>query len=167
MIRLIQSYQADLLNGEGLRNVYFFSGCSHHCPGCFNPETWDPGTPQSRPWTDEDMKNLIKDSGHSYISGITLTGGDPLFPGNREEILSLVMSYRAYYGSAKTIWVYTGYLWENLLQEFPKILKYIDVLVDGQYIASRRSPEKPWVGSDNQRVIDVPASLYAGSVVLK
>lgn len=152
-MNLVQIYKADLINGEGLRNVYFFSHCTHHCPGCFNKETWDENI--GNPWTEEDFQQLIKDAEPEYISGITLSGGDPFSPINRKDILDLCKKFKAIYPN-KTIWVYTGYTLEQIEKdkdERLECLKYIDVLCDGPFIESLKSPTKPWVGSSNQRVI--------------
>ena len=168
-MRIIQTYKADLLNGEGLRNVYFYSSCPHRCLGCFSPETWEEASDISKPWTEEDFLELIRDASKSYISGITLTGGDPLSLPNCKGILDLCKRFKEHFGNSRTIWIYTGYTWETIEKakdERWECLKYIDVLCDGPYIDSRRSPEKPWVGSENQRVIDVQKSLKQNKIVL-
>lgn len=170
-MRIVQIYKADLLNGVGLRNVYFFSGCEHHCPGCFNKITWDYEAPNSHDWTEGDFRQLIKDSELDYISGITLSGGDPLSHWNREGILELCKKYKEYFGERKTIWLYTGFTWEAIM-EFPEgdprkeVLKYIDVICEGPFVESQKSPKKPWVGSENQRVINVKESLVKKEIVL-
>lgn len=168
-MRLIQIYKADLLNGEGLRNVYFYSSCPHHCLGCFSPETWEELSNVSRVWTEEDFQELLRDTEKDYISGITLSGGDCLSKPNIEGILDLCKRFKEHFGDSKTIWIYTGYTWETIEKakdERWECLKYIDVLCDGPYIDSKRSPEKPWVGSENQRVIRVPESLSQNKIVL-
>lgn len=162
-MRIIQTYLADMLNGEGLRNVYFFSGCSHHCAGCFSPETWDPEMADSRLWTKEDFERLINDADKSYISGITLTGGDPLFSLNKEGITDLCREFKERLPE-KTIWLYTGYTWETI--KHWNVFKYVDVVCDGHFIESLKSPSKPWVGSENQRVIDVKKSLETDKTIL-
>lgn len=155
-MRYIQIYKADLLNGEGLRNVYFFSGCEKHCKGCFSPETWDPMTPISKEWGEEEFQQMIEDSKKPYISGITLLGGDPFYPTNRDGILDLCKRYKEYFGDTRTIWLYTGYTLDEIEKSGDQrleCLKYIDVLCEGPFIKELASPEKPWVGSSNQRVI--------------
>lgn len=167
-MKIIQTYLADLLNGEGLRDCYFFSGCELHCFGCFSPETWDPDMPQARLWTEEDFKELLRNAEKPYIDGITLLGGDPFHPNNRKEILDLCKRFREHFGDSKTIWIYTGYTWkvlENSKDERWECLKYIDVLCEGPFSINLKSPEKPWVGSSNQRVIDVKKSLASNSIV--
>lgn len=168
-MKIIQTYLNDLLNGEGLRDCYFFSGCELHCSGCFSPETWNPNMPQARLWTEEDFQKLLINASKSYISGITLLGGDPFHPVNRGEILDLCKRFKDHFGDSKTIWIYTGYTWETLEKakdERWECLKYIDVLCDGPFIEKLKSPSKPWVGSENQRVINVPESLKSEKIIL-
>ena len=168
-MKLIQTYLNDLLNGEGLRDCYFFSGCELHCPGCFSPETWDPDMPQAKLWKEEDFQELLKNASKPYISGITLLGGDPFYPVNREEILNLCKRFKENFGDSKTIWIYTGYTWE-ILEKAKDVrwecLKYVDVLCEGPFIEKLKSPSKPWVGSENQRVINVQESLRQNKIVL-
>lgn len=168
-MKLANKYLDDLLNGEGLRDCYFFTMCDLFCPGCFNKELWNPEPSFGKLWTEEDFQELLKNASKPYISGITLLGGDPFHPVNREEILDLCKRFKDHFGDSKTIWIYTGYTWETLEKakdERWECLKYVDVLCDGPYIDSLRSPEKPWVGSENQRVINVPESLKKGKIIL-
>lgn len=167
----------DMNNGDGLRVVLWLSGCSHHCFNCQNPQTWDPdsGIPFDELAKQEIFNELSKD----YISGITLSGGDPLHENNLSEVLSLVEEILNLFPS-KTIWLYTGYTCENLIDgiHYPldatwedsvirkSIIKLCDVLVDGEYIDEQRNITLPWRGSSNQRVIDVQKSLKQGKVVL-
>lgn len=165
-MRIIEVYKADLLNGTGLRNVYFFSGCTHHCPGCFQAWTADPMCEQSREWTEEDYQQLIKDTQLEYIEGITLSGGDPFSPWNEKDIFELCKRFKRDLPE-KTIWVYTGFTWEQVEHNpsLREILPYIDVLCDGPFIESLKSPQKLWVGSSNQRVIDVQKSLQENKII--
>lgn len=168
-MRLIQIYKADLLNGVGLRNVYFFSYCPHHCPDCFNKETWELEPENSRVWTEDDLEELIKDAEPEHISGITLSGGDCLSDPNIPEVLELCKKFKEKFGETKTIWAYTGYTWENIMKNGGlrrECMDYLDVLCDGPFISSLKSPSKPWVGSENQRVIDVKKSLIENKVIL-
>ena len=151
----------DMLNGDGLRVVLWVSGCGHHCKGCQNPVTWDP---QDGVLFDEAAREELYDQlSKNYISGITFSGGDPLFPANEPEITSLADEIRKRFPE-KTIWLYTGYLWEDIQDR--EIVKNLDVLVDGRYVEELRNTQLHWKGSSNQRVIDVQASLKKGSVVL-
>lgn len=140
----------DMLNGEGIRSVLWVSGCSHHCPGCQNPQTWNKksGIEFDQAAFDELIESLKPD----YISGLTLSGGDPLYPGNRETILEIVKAVKKIYPH-KTIWLYTGYIYEDIADL--EIIKYIDVVVDGPYLETCRDINLAWRGSSNQRVINV------------
>ncbi|MDD3278373.1 MAG: anaerobic ribonucleoside-triphosphate reductase activating protein [Lachnospiraceae bacterium] len=151
----------DMLNGDGLRVVLWLSGCSHHCKNCQNPITWDPmgGVPFDEAAKQALFEQLDKD----YISGITFSGGDPLFVDNREELLELVKELRRKYPK-KNIWLYTGYRYEEIRNE--EVLKYLDVVVDGRYIEAERDTALPWKGSANQRVIDIPKTRQLGQIVL-
>ncbi|WP_230397582.1 anaerobic ribonucleoside-triphosphate reductase activating protein [Novisyntrophococcus fermenticellae] len=151
----------DMKNGEGLRVVLWVSGCSHHCEGCQNPITWDPECGLN--FDGEAKEEIFEQLQQDYISGITFSGGDPLFPGNREEVYLLSKAVKARYPD-KTIWLYTGYLWEEIQHE--PIINYLDVVVDGRYMESERNVTLPWKGSSNQRVIDVPKTIQLGQVVL-
>lgn len=151
----------DMLNGDGLRVVLWVAGCPHQCPQCHNPITWDieGGIPFDTAAKTELFSALEKD----YISGVTLSGGDPLHPANRAEIASLIEEIRLQYPN-KTIWLYTGYTWDTV-----KLLPYIanvDVVVDGPFLIDRRDVKLHWRGSDNQRVIHVKESLRLNQVVL-
>lgn len=154
----------DMKNGDGLRVVLWVAGCSHHCKNCHNPVTWDPNG--GIPFTDDTFKELIDDLDHDYISGLTLSGGDPLYPDNLYVVSQVVRLKHAF--PDKTIWIYTGYVWEDLIQDkkILDILKLTDVLVDGEYVEALKDPKYEWAGSTNQRVIDVQRSLAEGKVVL-
>ena len=140
----------DMLNGDGLRVVLWVSGCAHGCKGCHNPITWDPksGLPFDEAAKQEIFTELKKD----YISGLTLSGGDPLFPGNRSTIEQLVKEVKENFPN-KTIWLYTGYDWEAI-SNLP-LIQYIDIVIDGKFIESLKDAKLHWRGSSNQRVIDV------------
>lgn len=151
----------DMNNGEGLRVVLWVSGCSHACPGCHNPVTWDicGGLLFDEKAEEELWQELSKD----YIDGITLSGGDPLHPVNRADMEVLLKKIKADFPS-KTIWLYTGYLWDEVKDL--ELIRYIDVLLDGKFVKAMFSPNLPWVGSSNQKVIDVGESLKKGQIVL-
>lgn len=151
----------DMLNGVGLRTVLWVAGCSHCCEGCHNPVTWDPN---GGLLFDEDAKEeLYEKLNKDYISGITFSGGDPLYIGNRQKITELAKDIKTNFPS-KTIWMYTGFVWESV-SHLP-VMQYVDVLVDGEYDQSKRDTQLYWRGSSNQRVIDVPATLKADKVML-
>lgn len=144
----------DMLNGDGLRVVLWVAGCNHCCKDCHNPVTWDPdgGLPFDNAARQEIFEQLDK----SYISGITFSGGDPLHPANRLSVRELMAQIKEKYPS-KTIWLYTGDVWENILK-YP-LMKYVDVLVDGEFHTEEKDPNLLWKGSANQRVIDVQKTL--------
>lgn len=144
----------DMLNGDGLRVVLWLSGCSHACLGCHNTVAWDPesGLTFDDAAKDEITKQLEMD----YISGITFSGGDPLHEVNRCELNEYIKELREKYPH-KTIWLYTGDLWEYIFKE--PLLRNIDVLVDGEFDITEKDARLLWKGSKNQRVIDVKKSL--------
>lgn len=143
-----------MLNGDGLRVVLWVAGCSHCCKGCQNPLTWDP---DGGLLFDEDAKQeIFEQLDKSYISGITFSGGDPLHDANRLDVKNLMMEIKEKYPD-KTIWMYTGDSWENIYQY--QLLQYVDVVVDGEFVAELRDQKLLWKGSSNQRVIDVRKTL--------
>lgn len=140
----------DMLNGKGLRVVLWLSGCEHHCKGCQNPITWnaDDGL-----IFDDDAKQEIFDQlDKDYIDGLTISGGDSLYIPNREEVYRLCKEVKENYPN-KTIWLYTGYLWEEV-KDLP-LMEYVDVVCDGKFVEELKDNTIEWVGSSNQRVIDV------------
>ncbi len=164
--------KTDVANGPGIRVSLFVSGCSHHCKGCFNSETWDFHYGQR--YTEETEREILEALKPEYIRGLSLLGGEPWEPENRPEVLALVKKVRATCPN-KDIWCYTGYDYErDLLRwidegstEAAELLDRIDVLVDGPFIEERKNLKLAFRGSDNQRLIDVPASLREGRVVEK
>ncbi len=144
----------DMLNGDGFRTVLWVSGCSHGCKGCHNQITWD--STSGLEFDDDAKEELFEQLGKDYISGITYSGGDPLFQGNRDKITKLAEEIKEKFPQ-KTQWLYTGYTWEEI-KELP-VLKNIDVLVDGRFVEEKKDAMLHWKGSANQRVIDVPKSL--------
>ena len=151
----------DMLNGDGLRVVLWVAGCSHGCPECQNPVTWDPNG--GLPFTEKEKHELFDELEKPYIAGITFSGGDPLHEVNEVEITELAKEIRDRFPH-KTIWLYTGYLWEQI-SHF-EVMQYVDVCVDGEYEKDKRNVQLHWKGSSNQRVIDVPKSLETGKVCL-
>ena len=161
----------DIANGPGVRVSLFVSGCTHRCPGCFNEEAWDfdYGQPFDQSTIDEILELLQPD----YVQGLTLLGGEPFDLRNQPAIVELLRQIKAKYPN-KSIWAFTGYLFDRdilpgrlgdpgITREY---LSYLDVLVDGPFIQARKNLTLRFRGSDNQRLIDVPASLSRGEVVL-
>lgn len=154
----------DVANGPGLRVSLFTSGCTHHCKGCFQPETWNFNN--GEPYTSDVQKNIIEKSHSKYIAGLSLLGGDPL--DNVEGILTLLKEYREVFGNTKTIWLWTGYLFEEIIndEQMSKVLPFVDVIIDGQFIEELKDITLKYKGSTNQRVIDIPKTMETGSIVL-
>ncbi|MGN0170619.1 MAG: anaerobic ribonucleoside-triphosphate reductase activating protein [Lachnospiraceae bacterium] len=151
----------DMNNGDGLRAVLWLSGCDHCCEQCQNPVTWDPNG--GLPFDDEAKKELMDLLSRDYISGITFSGGDPLFLGNRPDVTALAKEIRERF-PAKTIWMYTGYLYEEVKDL--EVMNYLDVLVDGPFEVEKKDNQLHWVGSSNQRVIDMNETRRLHRVVL-
>lgn len=151
----------NMLNGDGLRTVLWVAGCSHCCKECHNPITWDING--GIPFDDEAEKELFDSLKPSYVSGITFSGGDPLHPLNRDEVGRLIVKIHNTMPD-KTIWLYTGYLWEEISSL--EYIKYVDVIVDGKFKVELKDNKLHWRGSANQRVIDVKKSLEDNSVIL-
>ena len=174
----------DQNNGDGLRVVLWLSGCSHRCFNCQNPQTWDANS--GIPFDESAKKELFRELDKDYISGLTLSGGDPLHEANLDGVLDLVNEIRLSFPN-KSIWIYSGYTWEEcqpfseegllkgsdfapnlqkILYKRQQIITLCDVMVDGRYIDAQRNPSKKWAGSDNQRVIDTRKSLEQNKIVL-
>jgi anaerobic ribonucleoside-triphosphate reductase activating protein len=150
-----------MLNGEGLRTVLWVAGCTHRCENCHNPITWD--IHGGVDFDDVAEREFFAEGSKGYISGVTFSGGDPLHPENRDKITELAKGFKAK-NPNKTVWLYTGFLWENV-SNLP-VMQYVDVLVDGRFVDELKDPQLHWRGSSNQRVIDVQATLQKGEVVL-
>lgn len=161
--------KADMLNGEGLRVVLWVSGCNHKCPGCQNALTWDEN--DGVEYDDMTIEEIYQELKQDWCSGITLSGGDPLFPKNRESIRNLVMNIKELFPT-KTVWSYTGYTFEELMEQqetdqiLRDILNNLDVLVDGRFVLSLKDDKLHYVGSSNQRIIDVKKSMEKGEVII-
>lgn len=175
----------DMNNGEGLRVVLWLSGCSHKCKGCQNPQTWDANS--GIPFDESAKEELFRELDKDYISGLTLTGGDPLFENNLDSVLDLVNKIRLLFPQ-KSIWLYSGYSWSDiwcndaaLRDDYgldyceqvsinhikrQQIITQCDVFIDGRYMDSQRDITLPYRGSKNQHIIYVKQSLQKGEMVL-
>ena len=151
----------DMLNGDGLRVVLWVSGCTHKCKNCQNPITWD--ICGGLEFDEAAESELISALAKPYISGITFSGGDPLHPENRKEVARLIRMVKEKFPQ-KNIWLYTGFSWEEIKDE--DYIPLIDILVDGKFIDELKDVKLHWVGSSNQRVIDVKKTLASGEIVL-
>lgn len=151
----------DIANGTGIRTSLFVSGCRNNCPGCFNKDAQDFNYGEE--FTDKVIEDIIESVNSPYYAGITILGGDPMEPENAEALLPLVNKFRERYNFDKDIWIYTGYLYEDILRlsnDDPrkKLLFETDVLVDGPFIMSLKDITLKFRGSSNQRIIDCTKS---------
>lgn len=163
LVNYILIKKMDVANGPGIRVSIFVSGCTHHCKGCFNPETWD--FDAGNLFTEETIKEILDACEPSYISGLTLLGGDPFEPQNQEGLLPLLKAFKEKFPD-KTIWAFTGYLFEDIIDTSKEFLSYIDVLIDGPFVESLKDLRLKFKGSSNQRTIDVKKSLYSQKTIL-
>ena len=161
----------DIANGIGVRISLFVSGCRNHCPHCFQPETWN--FTYGDPFTPEVEERILSMLSPAYIQGLTVLGGEPMEAENQRDLLPFLRRVRQTYPT-KTIWIYSGFTYEELhdstcrarCEVTDEILSLIDVLVDGRYVEEKRNISLRFRGSENQRLIDVPKTVAAGSVVL-
>jgi anaerobic ribonucleoside-triphosphate reductase activating protein len=152
----------DISNGPGVRVSVFMQGCAFHCKNCFNPETWD--FKQGKEFTDEIIDTVLELASKDFIVGLSILGGEPMHPNNIEGTTKLAKSFKEKYPN-KTIWCWSGFLFDRDLKD-KEVMKYIDVLVDGQYQDELHDFRLKWCGSSNQRVIDVQKSLKENKTVL-
>lgn len=155
----------NFVDGEGVRNSLYVSGCLFACEGCFNKATQN--FQYGNPFTDALEDQIIEDLSHNYVQGLTLLGGEPFL--NTEVCLKVVDRVRATFGETKDIWSWTGYTFEELLLETSdklELLSKIDILVDGRFELAKRNLKLQFRGSSNQRIIDVKKSLAAGQAVI-
>ena len=161
----------DIANGPGVRVSLFVSGCTHRCKGCFNEVAWD--FDYGEPFTADTVDYILKLLSPDHIQGLTLLGGEPFDPKNQKDIVKLLKEVKKNYPS-KTVWAFTGYIFDKDIlawsqdpeQVTREYLQYVDVLVDGPFVESRKNLSLRFRGSDNQRIIDVQRSLAEGHVVL-
>lgn len=161
----------DIADGAGVRVTLFVSGCTNHCPGCFQPETWD--FCYGQPYTPETEAEILQALEPSFIQGLTLLGGEPMEPENQTVLAGLLEQVKQRFPE-KDIWCYTGFTYEKDLvpggcrycSATDRILELVDILVDGRFVQEKRNLMLNFRGSENQRIIDMPATLAAGHVVL-
>ena len=158
--------KCDIANGAGVRVTLFVSGCTNHCPDCFQPQTWD--FRYGQPFTAETEEALLEALNRPYISWLTLLGGEPFEPDNQRALLPFLRRLRRQLPD-KTVWAFSGYTWEELTgqsrarcEATGALLSLVDVLVDGEFVEALRDISLRFRGSSNQRLLDVPASLAAG-----
>lgn len=152
----------DISNGPGVRVSIFFQGCSFHCKGCFNEETWD--FKGGKEFTDDTIKEVLDLCDKDQVKGLSILGGEPMNPKNIDGTTKLAKAFKERF-SDKTIWMWSGYTFEDYLSK-QDVMKYIDVVVDGQFEIDKKDPRLHFKGSSNQRVIDVPKSLKRKKVIL-
>lgn len=160
----------DIANGVGVRVSVFVSGCTHHCKGCFNQETWD--FCYGNKWTKEVEDYVIDACRHDYIKGLTLLGGEPFEKANQEAVCHLIKRFKSEFPN-KNIWAYSGYTFDKDMVEggkiwtqyLPEMLKNIDILVDGEFVEGLKNIRLKFRGSENQRIIDVQKSLKEKKVI--
>ena len=153
--------KCDLLNGSGIRVTLFVAGCNHYCKGCQNPITWNPN--EGVIFDEQAKQEIYTELDNKWCKGVTFSGGDPLYPENREAITSFAKELKEKYPE-KDIWLYTGYLYENIYDL--EVMQYVDVLVDGEFKEELKDVNYPWAGSTNQRVINVKESREHGKIKL-
>ncbi len=157
----------DIANGPGVRVSLFVSGCTHRCKGCFNEVAWD--FAYGEPFTEDTVETILDMLRPPYIRGLTLLGGEPFEPRNQGAVVDLLRRVRQTLPQ-KSIWAFSGYLFEDIcsgrLGDTREYLSFLDVLVDGPFVEEQKNLSLRFRGSENQRLIDVPASLASGTVVL-
>ena len=161
----------DIANGPGVRVSLFVSGCTHRCPGCFNEVAWDFN--YGEPFTQQTVETILNMLRPNYVKGLTLLGGEPFEPENQPDIVNLLRQVKAIYPE-KSIWAFSGYLFDKDIltgrlgpwEVTKEYLSYLDVLVDGPFVQSKKDLSLRFRGSSNQRLIDVQASLEKGTIVL-
>ncbi len=152
----------DIANGIGVRVSLFVSGCPHHCKGCFNEELWSYSVGQE--YGLDTAQEIMELCSKPYITGLSLLGGEPLAPENAHDVTTLAAIFKKRFPN-KDLWCYTGYRFEDV--KHLRIMKYLDTLVDGQFVESLKNLSIKFRGSTNQRIIDVQKSLESKSVVLR
>ena len=157
-------YICDVANGLGWRVSLFVSGCSLHCPGCFNSEAWDFSF--GKQFGISAQNKILELLKPDYIKGLSLLGGNPTEPQNEPDLIAFIERMRSYYGETKDVWMWSGHTFEELVERDDKLLPLCDVLVDGPFVESKKDLTLAFRGSSNQRIIDVKKSLAEKTVVL-
>ena len=161
----------DIANGEGVRVTLFVSGCTHRCPGCFQPQTWD--FTYGQPFTAETEERLLSLLAPEYVNGLTLLGGEPFEPENQRALVPFLRRVRERFPE-KNVWCFTGFTYEELLTEgnhprcevTDELLSLLDVLVDGRFVEELKNIGLRFRGSSNQRLIDLNATRRSGKIIL-
>lgn len=161
----------DVANGPGVRVSLFVSGCTHHCKGCFNAETWDFN--YGNIFTNHEINKIMDYLEPSYIQGLSILGGEPFEYSNQQGLLPLMRRLKERYPD-KNVWCYTGYdfdkdIRDDMMQKWPEtreLIDYIDIIVDGKFIEEQKDLSLRFRGSANQRIIDVKKSLETNEIVL-
>ena len=159
-MRYAKIRKMDISNGPGVRVSIFVQGCSFHCKGCFNEETWDFNG--GKEFTEETLNTLLDLCKSEHVQGLSILGGEPLHPSNRNTVYNITKKFKEMYPD-KNIWLWTGYECELIHIE---LLEHIDVLVDGQFEIDKANPNLKYKGSENQRVIDVKKTLQNQEITL-
>lgn len=161
-MRYAQMRKCDVANGSGIRTSLFVQGCTRHCKGCFNPETWD--FAGGMEWTSQTEDEFVELTGKPHIKGATILGGEPMDMQNRGAVTALLKRLKETYPQ-KDIWMYSSYKFEELKEDEGNVLLYLDVLVDGEFVEEKKDLSLRFRGSSNQRVIRVQDSLKEGKIV--
>ena len=158
MVRVLDIIEDTMVDGPGFRTSIYCAGCRHGCPGCHNPQSWD--FDQGREMTTRQLMAIITADPYANV---TFSGGDPMY----QAAGFAELAHAIHNETQKDIWCYTGFMYESLISHDQReLLEHVDVLVDGPYVERLRDSDLLFRGSSNQRLIDVPKSLYAGEVVL-
>ena len=153
----------DIANGPGVRVSIFMQGCEFHCKNCFNSETW--GFDGGEEFTDETIEKVLNACDKEYIEGLSILGGEPMHPKNIEGTTKLAKAFKERFPN-KDLWAWSGYKFDEYIKN-KDVAKYLDVVVDGQFMDAQKDLTLKWKGSKNQRVIDVQKSLKANDIILK
>ncbi len=153
----------DISNGPGIRVSIFLQGCDFHCKNCFNSETWS--FKAGKEFNDDTINRVLELCEKDYIVGLSILGGEPMHPINIDGTCKLAKAFKEKFPD-KSLWSWSGFLYEDILSRKPEIFDYLDVLVDGQYVDEKHDPTLKWKGSSNQRVIDIKKTKKRGKIVL-